>query len=84
MKDILLKGCPHCGGTANLMQNYSPKRRSYFVFVSCSICGAQGKIFNSDEEPAAAQWNNAPCVNAAAAWNMRVTDGGGNNGKETE
>lgn len=78
-----LKGCPHCGGAATLRQNYNYKRRSYFVFAACTICGAQGKIFNSDmEEPAETGWSNAPCVQAAAAWNMRVNDGGADNGKE--
>lgn len=69
-----LKTCPHCGGDADLEQNYSYKARSYFVFVKCSICGAQGKIFNSDEEPAAAEWRNMACNSAAAAWNMRVSE----------
>lgn len=81
MKSITLKACPHCGGAAAMQQNYSAKRRSYFVFAICSICGAQGKIYNSDEEPAAAQWSNAPCINAAAAWNMRVNDGGAEYGE---
>ena len=77
-----LKCCPHCGGAADLKQNYSYKARSYFVFVICSICGAQGKIFNTDEEPAAVDWRNAACNSAVAAWNMRVTEKeAGNNGE---
>ena len=67
-----IAGCPHCGGTACLTQNYSYKARSYFVFVKCDICGAQGKIYNSPDEPQATGWNNQPCNDAIAAWNMRT------------
>lgn len=64
--------CPHCGGQAYLNSNYSYKTRSYFVFVKCDICGAQGKIFNSEDAPAAADWDNEACVGAVDAWNMRT------------
>lgn len=74
MRDTYIKTCPHCGGTACLNANYSYKARSYFVFVRCDICGAQGKIYNSAEEPAATGWNNAPCNDAIAAWNMRTPE----------
>jgi hypothetical protein len=63
--------CPHCAGTACIHANYSYKIRRYFVFVKCDICGAQGKIFTSEEEPAAEDWNNAACIDAVNAWNMR-------------
>lgn len=69
-----LKGCPHCGGMACLNANYSYKARSYFVFVKCDICGAQGKIYTSPDDPEAAEWNNQPCKDAAAAWNMRAKE----------
>lgn len=69
-----IKTCPHCGGNAYLNQNYSYKARSYFVFVKCDICGAQGKIYNSREEPAAADWNNTACNDAVSAWNMRTPE----------
>ena len=84
MSEQHLKSCPHCGGAAYLEQNYSYKARSYFVFVKCSICGAQGKIFNSEQEPAAAEWQTGLAMNAAAAaWNMRTAEQeAGNNGKE--
>lgn len=82
MNEQHLKSCPHCGGAAYLEQNYSYKARSYFVFVKCSICGAQGKVYNTEEEPAA-EWNNSACNAAAAAWNMRIKEQeAGNNGKE--
>lgn len=66
-----IKTCPHCNGTASLNSNYSNKTRSYFVYVKCDICGAQGKTYRSSEEPAAADWNNEPCIDAVIAWNMR-------------
>ena len=70
----VIKGCPHCGGEALLNSNYSYKYRSYFVFVKCDICGAQGKIYKSDTEPAADEWNNQSCTDAVKAWNMRVKE----------
>ena len=63
--------CPHCGGTACLNANYSYKTRSYFTFVKCDICGAQGKAYSSPDEPAQQEWNNSSCVDAIKAWNMR-------------
>lgn len=66
-----IKACPHCGGAASLNSNYSYKTRTYFIYVKCDICGAQGKIYNSEERPAAAGWDNQPCWDAIAAWNMR-------------
>lgn len=66
-----IKACPHCGGTACLTSNYSYKTRTYFTFVKCDICGAQGKTYSSNEEPAAADWNNNACRDAISAWNMR-------------
>lgn len=67
-----IKACPHCGGTACLCASYSYKTRSYFVFVKCDICGAQGKLYRSTEDPSAADWNSIPCGDAVAAWNMRT------------
>ncbi len=69
-----IKPCPHCGGPAFLNQNYSYRKRTYFVFVKCEMCGAQGKIYHSDEEPAAAEWNNQACDRAIVAWNMRTNE----------
>lgn len=67
-----IKTCPHCGGVSFLNANYSYKARAYFVFVKCDICGSQGKIYRSDEDPAAAEWNNEACNSAVEAWNMRA------------
>ena len=55
-----------------MYSNYSRRTRSYFVFVKCEVCGAQGKIYNSKTEPAAAGWSNTACNNAVGAWNMRT------------
>lgn len=71
-----LKYCPHCGGAATLNANYSYKTRSYFVFAKCDICGSQGKIYRSLDNPEAAEWNNQACKDAVIAWNMRVREGG--------
>jgi len=67
-----IKTCPHCGGDGALTQNYSYKKRRYFVFVKCMICGAQGKIYDSQTEPAADDWSNEACYRAIAAWNKRT------------
>lgn len=67
-----IKTCPHCGGVSFLSSSYSYKTRCYFVFVKCDICGSQGKIYRSDEEPAATEWNNEACNSAIEAWNMRT------------
>lgn len=48
-----IKNCLHCGGTANIWQNSS--RRGWFTFVKCDLCGAQTRIFGSEEEPEAAE-----------------------------
>lgn len=70
-----IKPCPHCGGTACLSSNYNYRIRKYFTFVKCGICGAQGKVYTSVEEPAAAGWDNQPCRDAINAWNMRTGAG---------
>lgn len=66
-----LKPCPHCGGTGCLNANYSYKIRSYFVFVKCDICHAQGKSYRSEDNPDEVDWQNAACLDAVKAWNMR-------------
>lgn len=69
-----IKGCPHCGGVSWLNAKFSHKTRSYFVFVRCDICGAQGKTYRSTGDPAAANWNSQPCIDAVRAWNMRTSE----------
>lgn len=67
-----IKPCPHCGGTACLNKSYSNRTHSYYTFVRCDICGAQGKTYGNKEDPAAADWNNQACRDAIGAWNMRT------------
>lgn len=69
-----IKTCPHCGGDASLIGKYASKARSYIVFCKCDICGAQGKVYNSQEDPQEKDWSNAACMDAVKAWNMRVAD----------
>ena len=66
-----IKTCTHCGGSSELTYNYSHYARSYFVFVKCSICGSQGKIYNTEEEP---EQNSKACIDAVKAWNMRYRE----------
>lgn len=66
-----IKACPHCGGASTLHANYSYKTRSYFVFAKCSICGSQGKIYNTDTEPSG---TDKACIAAVKAWNMRYRE----------
>lgn len=70
-----IKTCPHCGGAAWLNQRYSEKHNKYIAFVKCEVCGAQGRVIGCYEEPAAANWNNSACMEAARAWNMRTGSG---------
>ena len=70
-----IKPCPHCGGSASLYSGYSRRHRDYFVYVRCDICGAQGKLYGSSEDPAAVEWANDACTDAVKAWNMRKAEG---------
>lgn len=70
-----IRECPHCGGEAYLHANYSSKARSYFVMVKCNMCGAQGKIYNTDEDPESVNWKSIACIDAVKAWNMRYREG---------
>lgn len=73
--------CPHCGSSATLNCNYSYKTRTYFVYVKCDLCGSQGKIYNSSEDPNDVNWNNQSCIDSIKAWNMRFDyRNRGNNG----
>lgn len=73
VNNMTIKPCPHCGGTSCLNSSYSYKIRKYFVFVKCDICGAQGKIYLSGNDPNEDEWNNAACNDAINAWNMRTS-----------
>ncbi len=67
-----IKTCPHCNGPAHLKSSFRSIANNYFVFVRCDICGAQGKLYYSSEDPKASNWNNEYCVKAINAWNMRA------------
>lgn len=69
-----IKNCPFCGAEANIWQNYSCKTGYYFVYCKCSMCGAQGKTFPSECEPAEIGWSNSACDSAIKAWNTRVKE----------
>ena len=71
-----IKICPHCGADAYLQANYSYKTRSFFVMCKCELCGAQGKIFNSKENPESEGWDSPACNSAIKAWNMRIQEAG--------
>lgn len=72
MLEMQIKPCPHCGGAACLNSNYSNRHRTFFVFVKCDLCGAQGKTYSSQDNPAAVEWDNKPCNDAIDAWNLRT------------
>ena len=74
MSNQRLKNCPHCGGMAHLEQNFTRKTHNYIVYVKCDICGAQGKVYSSEEAPAETEWQNEACNAAAAAWNLRTAE----------
>lgn len=44
------------------------------MFVKCEICGSQGKITKSKEDPEEIGWKNAACDGAVKAWNMRYKE----------
>lgn len=66
-----IKTCPHCGGSASLLSNYNTARNTYYVFVRCDVCGAQGRLYYSKEDPRTADGEVYPCRGAVSAWNMR-------------
>ena len=70
-----VKPCPHCGGSAVLKANFSPKLNKFFVFVKCEECGAQGRAGSCTESPADDDWNNEGCGSAQYWWNLRVNAG---------
>lgn len=66
------KTCPHCGGSARLNAGYNYKKKIFFVYVKCDICGAQGKIYGDEEDPEYYDWETPACQSAVSAWNMRT------------
>lgn len=69
----IIKRCPHCGGEAQLYSSYSYKMDTFFLYIKCEICGAQGKSVRTKDDPKEVNiWETRACQNALAAWNMRV------------
>lgn len=75
MGETQIKSCPHCGGSARLNASFSYKKRKYFVFVKCDVCGAQAKAFTDRKHPEGSGWDDATCKDALAAWNLRCKEG---------
>lgn len=72
MAETYIKPCPHCGGTGCLIGQYSYKLKSYMIFVRCDVCGAQGRIYNTDDEKDIENWNSDAAYCAISAWNLRT------------
>lgn len=71
-----LKKCPFCGGPAEHWRNWSNKNRSWFAFVRCSICYAQGHtytVYVDPDDDEDGDWDDA-WEKASAAWNMRAPE----------
>lgn len=71
---MIIKNCPHCGGEGFLTQDYNSRLCSYFIYVKCNICGAQGKVVYDRTSAANKDWNTTSCDRALAAWNMRTNE----------
>lgn len=72
--DKIFKPCPFCGADDELIRlraNWNKRSKEWFVFVKCEMCHAQGRAFNSSEDPVESDWNNAACNGAIKAWNKR-------------
>lgn len=72
VNDMYIEPCPHCGGISYLDSEYNFRYRTYFVYVKCETCGAQGTTYSSKDNPLAVDWDNAACIGAIASWNMRT------------
>lgn len=69
-----IKKCPFCGGDGELIQRYNTRYGNYFVFVSCNLCNAQSKAFNSDIDVSESNWESKACEKAIKAWNMEYKE----------
>lgn len=65
-----LKPCPFCGGKAVLF--HKGNTGNYLVYVRCSICKCQSKIFFTPDLSAATDPESEVSIFAADAWNMRA------------
>lgn len=65
-----LKKCPFCGDEATLY--YRGAKYGFIVYAKCDFCGAQSRVFNSQNNPEDEDWRNVACRKATKAWNRRV------------
>lgn len=71
---MTIMDCPFCGGEAGLAYKAAKAvRKSGIVFVRCNVCGAQTRVFESDN-PEWYEWENTACRYAVDAWNQRRGD----------
>ena len=73
--DYTIETCPHCGGNATLCAHKGKEKDTYFIFVKCDICRAQGTIFLAYADPLENDWSDVACVKALQAWNRRCEAG---------
>lgn len=70
--ELKIKKCPFCGGESDL---YSTRGKyGFFVFVSCSFCGAQGKTYSIGKTRAEDWTETMASRHAVRAWNTRIGD----------
>lgn len=69
--DAYVYACPFCGGRAELVYNYSEKSNRYYVFIRCTFCRSQGRIYGT-KEPMPEKGMNKASKNAVMAWNLRT------------
>lgn len=60
MKNVKLKPCPFCGGTADYRQYMGGA-----VYVECRKCRTTSDVFNSTD------FYDLNCIAASEAWNRR-------------
>lgn len=73
---IIIEKCPFCGGEADFAFRQAQRsKKGGIVFVRCGICGAQSRVYETDN-PEWSDWDNAACRYAAAMWNRRYSDDG--------
>lgn len=66
-----LKKCPFCGSSGRLDAQQSYYYMGYKIVIRCTKCGAKGGQAISKTNPAADNWQNDACKEAADKWNQR-------------
>ena len=65
MKQIQLKKCPFCGGTADYKAYMETA-----VYIQCRKCYTTSDVFNSTD------FYDLNCIAASEAWNRRANNAG--------